>query len=664
MFRFVLFVSTALFCTSLHAASPSADQIFPDTTKGFLSIRNLKDFGDQWKHTQFGQLLDDPLMENFNKEIRKQMTERMEKTFGLTLDGISSLPSGEVAFGMIAVPNQVPGYVLTMDVAGKSAETDTYLTNLTKKLVAVGVKKGTETYKGQQITSLVFPPSVFQPPKSSPATLGNTRIVLPPPVERRAYFMFFRDILIASDQLHLLKLIADRVADQSGKSLAGVEGYQVVMKRCISDMPAGIQPIIRWYVEPLDYGESVRVLLRGSAAQNRRNRPSVFSILKQQGFDALRGIGGVVSITTEEQETVYRTFVYAKKPFRLAMRMFNLPDQTDFAPPAWMPSDLARCTMIHVDPNAIFDNLGVLFDAFVMPGEVGVWQDILDGLEKDPHGPRINLRKELIDHLNGRVMSMSQYEQPITTTSESIVVAVELKAGREPAILASMDKLYGTDPEMQCTPYKSYKIWHRKPMDTGIRTARMGDVDIPDILQVSGLTSVSNTASVKTAAAQAADDDYLPTFPNGGIVAANNFLFLSTNRNYLKIVLDRLDAPAEAAKSTIGNEAEYHEVDKTFAGMGLTSKPRFFQFFVFSTETLRPPYELIRNGQIAQSEAVAVKLLNMLFFPEEESGTRQHIIDGSTMPEFDLIQHYFGKAGMYGVSEENGFFFKGFTLKR
>jgi hypothetical protein len=34
------------------------------------------------------------------------------------------------------------------------------------------------------------------------------------------------------------------------------------------------------------------------------------------------------------------------------------------------------------------------------------------------------------------------------------------------------------------------------------------------------------------------------------------------------------------------------------------------------------------------------------------------------MPEFDKVQHYFGKVGIYGVTEENGYFIKGFTLVR
>ena len=626
----LLIVALSL-CTS--AASPPADQIFPETTKGFFAIRSLDEFTKQWEKTQFGQLMNDPLMDDFKKEVQKNLTERMENTFGLTLDGISSLPSGEIALGMIAVPGQIPGYVLTMDVAEKRPETNEYLTNLTQKLVSAGVQRTTETYRGQQMTILTFPPP--ETPVILRGARGNVAIE---PIERRAYYMFWQDVLIASDRLHLLQLIADRFAGQSrARSLAAVEAYQVVMNRCIGDMPEGTQPIVRWYVEPLDYGESVRVTIqnRSPAAQNRQSRPSIFAILKQQGFDAIRGIGGVVSMHTEAQETVYRTFIYTQKPYRLAMRMLNFPDSTHFTLPTWMPGDLARYTTFYVDPLVIFDHFGGLFDAIVMPGEVGVWGDILDGLERDPHGPRINLREELLVHLGNRALGMSRYEKPITINSESIVVAVELKPGQEPAMIAGVEKLFHNDPEMQATQHRSYKIWHRRPIE-----------DIR-VMGADGVSGVETSSS--------------PMFPEGSVVVARGNLFVSTDKEYLKVILDRLDTEIE---TSISDEAEHKTVSQIFAHMGLADKPHFFRFFARTHETLRPTYEMIRQDQVAQSQILLAKLLNEFLLPEEEPGVRRQIVDGSTLPEFDKVQHYFGTVGIYGTTEDNGYFIKGFTLER
>ena len=645
----LLFVATLSFCA--NAAPPSADQIFPDSTKGFFSIRNLEEFQSQWNQTQLGQLVNDPLMDEFKKEVQTQLTENMEKTFGVSFDGIFSLPSGEVAFGMVAFPDKLPGYALLMDVTGKRTETDEYITDLTQKLIAAGVQKTAEEHRGQQITVLTFPKP------TTPPALRSVRVEIAlEPIERRAYYMFVQDVLIASDQPHILRFLADRFAGQSDtRSLAEVEAYQVIMKRCIGDMPDGLQPAIRWYIEPLDYGESAQILLqnRSPALQNRRDRPSVFAVLRQQGFDALRGIGGVISVKTEEQETVYRTFIHTQRPYRLAMQMFDLPNHTNFTPPTWMPGDLARCTMLYADPIAIFDNFGMLFDAVIMPGEEGVWQDILDGLEKDPYGPQINIREELIVNLGSRAMGMSRYEKPIDVKSESIVVAVELKPGHEPAMLAGIEKLFGTDQEMQATEHNARKIWHRRPLDDIVVPM---DFDIPDIF---GGTALGST--VQPTVTEQQPNDTPPVFPEGGVVVAKECLFVSTNIEYLKSILDRLDSAAELS---IRDESEYRAVDKIFANMGLTDKPHFFQFFARTHETLRPTYEMIRLDRMAQSQALLAKVLNEVLSPEEESGIRRQIIDGSTLPEFDKVQHYFGMVGIYGVSEENGYFIKGFSQER
>jgi hypothetical protein len=133
----------------------------------------------------------------------------------------------------------------------------------------------------------------------------------------------------------------------------------------------------------------------------------------------------------------------------------------------------------------------------------------------------------------------------------------------------------------------------------------------------------------------------------------------------LKVVLDRLDASVAASRATIREESEYKSVDQVFSGMGITDKPHFFQFFARTHETLRPTYEVIRHGQMAQSQALLGKLLNVILTPaDEEPGMRPQVLDGSSLPEFDKVQHYFGKVGIFGMSEETGYYIKGFALER
>jgi hypothetical protein len=644
--------------SSASARTPS-EKIFPDSTKGFLAIRNLKELGEQWSKTQIGTLLNDPIMDEFKKDLRKQLNSRMEESFGLTLDGIEQLPSGEVAVGMIAIPNQVPGYVFTMDITDRLKEAEDYLKRLTDKLIGVGVKRTTEQYKEQKIVILAFP-------ERSLSTKDNPKPKAPQPataesIDRFAYYFIKDNHLIVSDQKELLKLISDRLGNPSGKSLADVEDYQVIQKRCLDDMPKDSEPLIRWYLEPLNYGESIRTLMRGSIAEKRKNKPSVFTILKQQGFDAVRGIGGVVSIKAEDKETVYRVFVYTKKPYKLAMQMFVFPDATNFALPNWMPSDLARCTVLFVDPLAIFDHFGTLFDALVMQGETGAWNDIIKGIEVDPYGPQINIREEILVNLGQRVLSMSKYALPITPASESIVVAVELKEGKDQNMIKALKKLFENDHEMQPIKHGSYILWQRIPAEEVIQPfSGSGLSGVPS------LVSTAPTTGVKTVqvAANSQEMDPPPVFPDGAVTVAKGCLFVSTNGEYLKTILDRLDSEQQSIIENIKNEPEYKEVDKIFANMGITDKPHFLQFFSRTDKTLQPTYELVRQGRMPQSQAVLNKLINALFAPEDDKGVRPQSFDGKNLPEFEKVSRYFGQSGFYGISEENGYFFKGFLLEK
>lgn len=661
--RPAMFLSIALLAVSLNSialAQLPAEKVFPASTKGFISIKNLKNLGEQWKKTQIGTLMNDPIMAPFKKDLRQQLGKRMEDRFGFTFDEVRQIPSGEVAAGMIAIPGEVPGYVLTMDVSDRLQETKEYLDRLTAKLKSIDVQRSVEQYKEQEIIIFQFPAHAV-PEKAKEDTSSKTRKAKPEakPADRKAYYLLADKHLLISDQPHLIRLIFDRYRSPGNNALSDVDDFQVVMKKCGDDMPEGSDPLIRWYIEPLNYGESIRTLMKGPLAEKRKNRPSVFTVLKEQGFDAIRGIGGNVNIKAEDKEVVYRVFIYAKKPFRLAMRMLVFPDSTDFTLPAWLPPDLARCSMFYADPIAIFDNFGTLFDALVMQGETGVWNDIIEGLRDEPNGPQIDIREEIIVHLGNRILGMSQYTLPISPQSESIVIAVQLKEGKEDELKKALHKLLDDDTEMQTTDHKSYLIWHRVSPD---------DVILPNT-SISGVPDLVSTPSIPAGSASTSEDrdgekDAEPMFPEGGITVAKGHLFIGTNIDSLKGVLDRLDQDLPS----IAGHAEYQKVDAVFTDLGIKTKPHFMQFFARTDATIQPTYELIRQNKMPQSQAILGKAINALFSDQSNqkggSGIRQQSIDGSKLPEFDKVKQYFGPAGLFGASEENGYFFKGFLLEK
>ena len=51
-----------------------------------------------------------------------------------------------------------------------------------------------------------------------------------------------------------------------------------------------------------------------------------------------------------------------------------------------------------------------------------------------------------------------------------------------------------------------------------------------------------------------------------------------------------------------------------------------------------------------------------MLFGEGKKGARQQKIDGSKMPDYEMVRHYLNPAGMQITSEKDGWFLKGFTL--
>jgi hypothetical protein len=73
-------------------------------------------------------------------------------------------------------------------------------------------------------------------------------------------------------------------------------------------------------------------------------------------------------------------------------------------------------------------------------------------------------------------------------------------------------------------------------------------------------------------------------------------------------------------------------------------------------------YELLKTGRMPESESMVGKMLNALLGEGKEGVLRAQQIDGSTLPDYDLVRRYLGPAGMTGTTEADGWMLTGFTL--
>ena len=127
-------------------------------------------------------------------------------------------------------------------------------------------------------------------------------------------------------------------------------------------------------------------------------------------------------------------------------------------------------------------------------------------------------------------------------------------------------------------------------------------------------------------------------------------------------MVEVVEALREDERETLGGAVDFKLVEATCKESG--AGENCFHVFSRADEEYRPTYELIRQGKMPESETLLGRTLNTIFGLGEEGVLRKQEVDGGKLPEFDVVRRHLGFAGAFGVTEENGWFFKGFMLAK
>lgn len=613
-----LLTAGALFA---QAAAPS-ETLLPATTKGFVSTGDLNHLNAQWQKTQLGQLMRDPLMKPFADDLEGQLRQRFSEAYanlGLTWNDVKGVSSGEVAVARIQPAPGKAALVMIADVTGRGAQVDALAKKITENLAKQKAVRS-EKVVGK-VTVVHF-------------DLANKN--------KRAFYFRTDRLLVTADDAAVIEEILARATGQ-GKvpTLSTVPAFRATMARCQKEV-GNREPQVRWFVEPFGYAEVLEAADPDREAKRRKGK-SQLEVLKGQGFTAIRGIGGFVDFAIDGYEVLHRTSIYAPPPYEKSAKMLAFFNRKDFTPQPWVPRDVATYATGYVDVLNAFDNFGPLFDDLFGEGKKGVWIEVRDGFEKDPNGPQINLRKELIACLGQRVTALTDYRLPITPNSERLLYAVETL--NEKGAAKGIAKIMENDDNMKRRVFGPYVIWeaveptHRKPR------RRQGVV-------VENVPSFGPRAKApKPAAARP------PVLPNAAVAVAHGQLFLASDIEFLKKILQQ---PEKG--DSLGGRLDYELVNSTVNRFGVPDDCA--RFFSRTDEEYRPTYELIRQGKMPQSKTMFGRLLNRSLGSDESGSTRRQEIDGQKMPDYQVVRRHLGPGGTFVYGEPTGWFVVGFMLPK
>ncbi len=621
------FLVLACATTNLRGAAPPSEDLLPASSVGYLSIANPADLDKRFDRTQIGQFAQDPSLKPFIDQMRDSIQRRLgniQERVGVSLEDLQDVAGGELAWAMIARESGRAASVLMVDTTGNAEKREELVAKIDRYLLARDAKKSTDEVAGISITNYEVPPQK-EDDKAYTA----------------AYFVVDTLFCVADHSTAVAEL-AQRVSGGPGDTIATLPEYQAVMAKCF-DATHGMEPNVRWFIKPFPLVDAIRTIRpRTRAGEDRITQ------LREQGFDAVKAIGGLVTVSpTAEYDFVHRTAIYAPpvpgapdgKRYRLGMNIFDTPNSEDLALHNWTPRMIARYTTVNIDLLNAFDNVGTLFDEMIAEYP-GAFDTAMKRFKDDPFGPKIDFRNDIVANLGARVVAMTDYTLPIETDSERFLVAIDVKPGKMAALEEALGKYLEKDG-YEKKELEGHEIWEFEPEPEEDFDIGLGD---------GGLFPEDAIARE--------EDDRLLT--RSAVCVTQDLLFIASDVEFLSLVFQ------QATKNeSLGESFDFLAVEGALAK--LAPSQRCSWSFTRTDESIRPTYVLLRQNRLPESESFFARLLNeLLTTPEQQKNQllREQRLDGKNLPSYELARRYFGPTGRTVRADEDGWFVTGVVLNK
>jgi hypothetical protein len=438
-------------------------------------------------------------------------------------------------------------------------------------------------------------------------------------------------------------------------SLASTAAFAAVAQPCQKAIPAASSPV-RWYVDPLPFAKAYQ---SSTPSKEKRKGPDYVAILGRQGFDAVKGAGGVIAFGEGPHALRHHTMIFApplpgREPqvvdsYDLAARMLRFPNAEGVAPAAWVPRDVTGWSALQWDMKTAFASAESLVDDVV--GEKGVFDDVIASLKEDPDGPQIDVENDLVACLGQRVTMLTDAVEPLGTDSDRLVIAIE--TNDEAKVAATIAKVMNADSDMRKIDLAGHVAWELIDHSAAIPQL---EIETPGGAVVHAdderRHDPDDEAHRRRARLRDKDEKLLP---HSSVTVAKGHLFIASHRDILEKVLVT-PGGADALASSDDYTAAVAEIERLLPGAGS------LRSFGRESDTVRPAYEMLRQGAMPKSKSVFGQLLNGILGDGKPGTVREQKIDGSLLPDFEQVRRYFGTAAMGMQSRPDGWFISGMSL--
>ena len=426
----VLVYFSVLCAAEVRSKAEDPESFFPASTKGFLTVTNVKAFLNNVDSTSFGEMRKNPDVKAFLDDFAEKVMARIRKkslvSLGLQIDELIDVTEGEFSIGVVQPKPELLGIISVAEISDLPA-----VTKLLEKVEAnllrqEGVKlKGKPTVGDATMSHFVYPD-----PKG---IAGSPHVFFGRTDEWM--FSYYGPVFKDTDEAEHLEQVEQFLKALDGQpveSLASTKNYQEVMKRVISSDEFS-EHDVRWYAESFRFIDAAKKLWP------ERFKDSKIGAFRKVGFDALKSVGGIAKVYgNEEREALVRAFIYAP-PVDENNRFTGSARMLDFTAdkyslqdvPAWSKSSNSSYLSFHCRLLKAFDLSKDLIDE--MWGEKS-YQRTVDSFELQSVRYRFKLRDEFFEKLGTRVIAIRDPQFPAKVSNRRAVFAVETTEESDAAI--------------------------------------------------------------------------------------------------------------------------------------------------------------------------------------------------------------------------------------
>ncbi|MEM6780076.1 MAG: membrane or secreted protein, partial [Planctomycetota bacterium] len=272
-----------------------------------------------------------------------------------------------------------------------------------------------------------------------------------------------------------------------------------------------------------------------------------------------------------------------------------------------------------------------------------IFRPSIDGIRDDEDGPQIDLEANVLPNLNDHVLILTDTTVPSSVESDRILLAIAIKDYQ--TIANAVRKAMEVEPDVfQIESVPGIEIWK-------VQRGEGGELD-EEFFQDFGFDDevadeqepLLNTWSIAA-------------IPQGPAMTSAYLVFAS-HLELLEKVANRMADAAPTAPLVDAEEFQTLIGHLSRLGVNEQSIQRIVRF----RYSLRTKYELLRKGELRQSDSILSTLVRRAIdeaeFEEEFDRPNQ-----SKWPEFAAVEKYFRNAVSFVETTDSGWTLNGFLLR-